>query len=212
MSIASKEVWRPIQGYPYYEVSSLGRVRSLDREVKHPRGGLKRIAGRVLRQGTLRGGYKHVMLNDRKTYLVHRLVARSFPEVCGEWFDHCEIDHKNTIRDDNRAENLKVCTRHENHMNPITRERNRVANAQKRLGKAPWNKGRKLPEQSGENHWRTRPVYQFKDGELINEYGSVVEASGQTGILKTAIYNNLSKRSSVAGGFVWSYERRDFVN
>ena len=34
-----KEVWRPVRGYEgLYEVSDLGRVRSLARIVKHPRG------------------------------------------------------------------------------------------------------------------------------------------------------------------------------
>lgn len=211
MTIASEE-WREIEGFPSYEVSSQGRVRSLDRMVNNSNGGVRKVAGRVLKLHKFPTGYTSVQLNDKKTHLVHRLVGRAFPEICGEWFEGCEIDHKNTVRDDNRAENLKVCSRHENHLNPITRERYSEMNKGRRLGMDPWNKGRKFPEQSGENHWRTRPVYQFKDGKLINEYVSVVEASGQTGILKTAIYNNLSKRSSVAGGFVWSYERSNFVN
>ena len=44
------EVWRDIVDYEgYYQVSDLGRVRSVDRVVRHPRGGDTRLKGKILR-------------------------------------------------------------------------------------------------------------------------------------------------------------------
>lgn len=60
---------------------------------------------------------------DGKTYPVSKLVAMVFPEICGEWFEGCEVDHINTNSKDNRAENLKVVGSHsENMSNPLTRK------------------------------------------------------------------------------------------
>lgn len=53
---------------------------------------------------------------------MHRLVAKAFPEICGEWFEGCVVDHINTVKDDNRAVNLKVCTQKENCNNELTRK------------------------------------------------------------------------------------------
>lgn len=210
MTIESEE-WRKIEGFPFYEVSSHGRVRSLDRIVNNPNGGVRKVAGRVLKLHKLPTGYTFAQLNDKRTHLVHRLVGRAFPEICGKWFEGCEIDHKNTVRDDNRAENLKVCSRHENHLNPITRQRYRAANRVKRLGVEPWNKGRKFPQFSGSHHWRTRPVYQAKSGKIIAVYESVVQAAEQSGVSRTAIVNNISGRSLKAGGFSWGYHKEELL-
>ena len=59
------------------------------------------------------------------TYRVHRLIAKAFPEICGEWFEGAVVDHINGNCLDNRAVNLRVCTSKENSNNPITLERMR---------------------------------------------------------------------------------------
>ena len=48
------------------------------------------------------------------------LVAKAFPEICGEWFEGAEVDHKDTDTQNNTAENLRVCDRKGNMANPVT--------------------------------------------------------------------------------------------
>ena len=116
-----REVWKPVitdkEDYTgLYEVSNLGRVRSLDR---YDNRGCKR-KGQIRKTKKDKGGYYRIILckNDKqKDFLVHRLVALAFipnPE------NKPHVDHINTVRDDNRAVNLRWCTRKENSNNEIT--------------------------------------------------------------------------------------------
>lgn len=103
---AFEEIWKPVQGFEgLYEVSNMGRVRSVD---KYDAIG-RFYRGKVLspKKGT---GYLHVILWKERTQTsvyIHRLVAFAFPEICGEWFDGAQVNHKNEITSDNRAENIE---------------------------------------------------------------------------------------------------------
>lgn len=111
---ALKEEWRPIDGYEgRYEVSDLGRIRSLTTMVETRPGVFRVNKGRIhspcQRQGypivSLRGGLK------MPNHYVHRLVAGAFipnPE------NKPHINHINSVRNDNRVENLEWCTPAEN--------------------------------------------------------------------------------------------------
>lgn len=103
-------------------------------------------------------GYVMITMTDSKRVYAHRLVAFAFPEICGEYEAGLEVDHLNTIRDDNRAENLRWVTRSQNRNNPISAEHF----SSKVKGKVPWNKGiplteeckRKKSEALKGRHWR----------------------------------------------------------
>ena len=109
------EQWKPIKDYDNYMVSNLGRVKSLNY--------MGHGEERVLKPHKNGIGYLRVKLyqnGKKKEFYIHRLVAFAFVEG---WFEGAEIDHINTIRDDNRAENLRFVTRSENMKNEITNDR-----------------------------------------------------------------------------------------
>ncbi|WP_336832980.1 NUMOD4 motif-containing HNH endonuclease [Staphylococcus pseudoxylosus] len=104
------EIWKPISNYENkYEVSSLGRVRSLDRTFK--RNGIDvHVRKRVLKAYNTKRGLTTVCLHDKgkqKTFKVHHLVALSF---IGERPPGYQICHKNGNASDNRLDNLKYDT------------------------------------------------------------------------------------------------------
>lgn len=74
-----------------------------------------------------KNGYCCVTVNY-KTFYVHRLVWEAFN---GEIPDGYEIDHKNTVRTDNRLENLRLTTPKENRNNPHTIEKYKMTNRNK---------------------------------------------------------------------------------
>ncbi len=111
------EEWRPVVGYEgYYEVSDLGRVRSLSRKYNRPSGEVK-MTGRILKHGVAlpRPGYPLVSLwrgNIGESNFVHSLVMAAFHDrIFG---DGPISNHKNGHKTDNRPENLERCTYSEN--------------------------------------------------------------------------------------------------
>lgn len=132
-----QEIWRPIAGYEgLYEVSSVGRVRSLDRQVEVPCarwGGvmMRPILGRQLRPFPDCNGYETVTLciaGRRWAASVHRLVAEAFcgkPEGCGE------VNHKDGVKQNNEYTNLEWTTHQANVAHAVetglTNKRKRIA-------------------------------------------------------------------------------------
>lgn len=100
------EEWRQIPGYEgLYEVSSFGRVRSVDRYVKSSYGAYRLHKGKVLSPGIRPDGYLVVCLLERM-FRVHRLVAETFiPNPLGL----PQVNHKDEDKSNNRVENLEWC-------------------------------------------------------------------------------------------------------
>ena len=176
------EIWKDIAGYEgLYQVSNLGRVKSLDRDVIDKTGRIQHKKGRIISQRKRRkhADYLSVNLyqgNSLVVYTVHRLVAIAFvpnPE------SKPQVNHIDENPENNQAVNLEWVTPQENmhHKNLMGRI----------------------------NEQRIKAVYAFGlDGELVHSFTSIAEAE-KHGFSASAISQNLAGRTKTSGGYVWKY-------
>ena len=108
-----KERWIPIPEYEnLYEISDLGRVKSLERVVHLPRGGFRTDPEKVMRNKMNRLGYPLITLSKNgkyKTFKIHRLVMAAFMGPSDK-----QVNHINFRKDDNRLSNLEYVSVQEN--------------------------------------------------------------------------------------------------
>lgn len=107
--------WRAIPGWEgFYEASSDGQIRSMDRSAPGRPGVTMHWKSRILSQSLTRDGYPQVWLcrnNKRTTSRVSRLVATTFHGPCPEGM---ECRHLDGNKLNNTPENLAWGTRSEN--------------------------------------------------------------------------------------------------
>lgn len=109
-----KEIWKDIKGYEgLYQVSNLGRVKSLKRNCKGGHGSNRIVNERILAQcNTGRDrDYKGVRLCKNKilkSFQIHRLVAEAFIPNSNNY--PC-VNHKKEFEKwNNKVSNLEWCT------------------------------------------------------------------------------------------------------
>ena len=174
------EVWIPIKGYEeFYEVSNMGRVRSLDRLIT--KNELKYLRhGKVLKEGIDTAGYSFVMLQKnkaKKCCRVHRLVAEAF--IVNE-NNKPQVNHIDGNKQNNNLSNLEYCTSCENVRHAFST-----------------------------GLMKTKPVLMLdKDTqEVLARFNSIAEANNFLGKGKNGnIGNCLHGRSKTADGYIWRYE------
>ena len=149
-----EERWLPIVGYEgLYEVSDLGRVRSLARTT---------TKGGIMKQQVSSNKYLRVELskqNIRKKKLIHRLVLEAFLPI----EEKMEVDHINHIKTDNRLENLRWATRSENKRNT-----NKMVNCSSQYIGVSWCKSR--------NNWEVRCKFDNKNIN-VGRFNTELEAA-----------------------------------
>lgn len=161
-----------------YQVSDMGRVKSLERVFTRHLGAEQKIKERILKYTVNRSGYCNVTLyrdRKRRTYYIHRLVAIAFiPNPLNK----PTVNHKDGVKSNNKTDNLEWMTRSENTQHAYDIGLNscssRVAVAQYSL-----------------------------TGEFIKSYTSIEEAGKHTGIHRGSISRVISGRRKTTHKFIW---------
>lgn len=106
------EEWRDVVGFEgSYQVSNIGRVRSLDRTITCKNGQTQFYKGRILKPYLGKNGYYSVNIKGTPR-LVHRLVAEAFLPTPTDEQTH--VDHIDGDKTNNHVSNLRFCTAWEN--------------------------------------------------------------------------------------------------
>ena len=172
-----EEIWKAVEGYEgKYEVSNLGRVRSVERKTTlcNQHGEFQRKEhGRIKSQGMNRkDGYRNVKLyrdGKERTLYVHRLVAQAFipnPDNLPE------VNHKDEDTTNNRVDNLEWCS-----------------------SKYNSNYGAGSLARYQQKSYRVARI--DKDGNILREYPSLLEAARQTGEAIRTIRMQCTKKTKL---------------
>lgn len=171
------EIWKSLPGVPGVEVSTFGKVRTLDRVVSSEKR-TQFIKGRILKQFSDKDGYLRVSIADdgkRFSKFAHRLVAQTFipnPDNLPE------INHKDCNSANNNVDNLNWCTHQEN-----------IAYRDKL-----WHTAR--------NNAQKSPVYAINLATLkVSHFRSQHEASRALGVFDSHINDVIKGKYKQTGGF-----------
>lgn len=186
-----KEIWKDIKGYEgYYQISNLGRLKSVIRIVEHKPYNLT-IRERIRKQKIDTKGYYFVILSKNgitKHLKVHQLVANAF---ISNPLKKKEVNHINGIKTDNRITNLEWVTHKENMQHAV--KNNLISKESIKANVERMNKATR------------KPIYQIKDNKIINKFESISEASRTLGIVTSNINEILKGKRKRAKGYTFKY-------
>lgn len=167
-----KEIWKDVVGYEgLYQVSNLGRVRSMERMCVSKLGSNRTVPPHNLKPSSGRG-YLYYNLNKDgicKRVLAHRIVASAFiPNP----FGYKTVNHKDEHKTNNEASNLEWCSHKYN--NDYGQRKKKVS------------------ETCFKNRKNCRIIQHIDtDGNVIKEYNGIKYAALDLGVKKDLIINIL---------------------
>ena len=186
-----EEIWKDIEGYEgLYQVSNLGRVRSLTRNRRGRNNAPNPIQGRILKQHTC-FGYCYISLCKNRKYKgfrVHRLVAHAFipnPDNLPQ------VNHKDENKTNNCVDNLEWCTQEYNQNYGTIN----IRKSQKQLN----------------DKNKSKVVLQYTlDGTFIKEWKSTMDVQRNLGFAHTHISECCrGKQANYAHGYIWKYKKEE---
>lgn len=171
------EIWKDIKGFEgLYQVSNLGRVKSLERidALGH------RLKEKILKPKLTRGYYEVGLFKNsiRKMYLVHRLVWEAFN---GQIPEGLQVNHINEVKTDNRLSNLNLMTAKEN---------------------ANWGSRN---ERISKNCSKPVLQFTL-DNILVKEFLSTIQIERELGFSCGNIVNCCKGKLKQAYGYIWKYK------
>ncbi|WP_407505086.1 NUMOD4 domain-containing protein [Elizabethkingia meningoseptica] len=191
--------WKDIPGYNgMYQASTNGHIRSLDRIVSNGNG-LFMKKGVVLKTTLDKNGYLTLNLYNsdkvKKLWKVHRLIAITFisnPE------NKATVNHLNSLRNDNRVENLEWATFSENNKHAFD-----YGNQKPMKGDKSWTYGIEPAK-----HPSAKKVIHLGTGRI---YECLLDATKDLGIkYSTALYKvNLHQKGVNDTGLVYIEDLND---
>lgn len=181
-----EEIWKDIEGYEgLYQVSNMGRVRSLERTRSMNQDRVRKpvpVPGRILVPQKKKAGYLGVVLSKdgkQRNVRIHCIVAKSFlPNPEGK----PQVNHINGIKSDNRLSNLEWATNSENQQHALA------------TGLRDMSQRRKA-------------IFQYDmSGKFIRSWNGAVEVEKETGMSQRYVASCCRGEERSAYGFVWKYE------
>lgn len=184
------EKWRKVKEHQDYEVSDQNGFRNTKRN-KQPQGRVNHLGYRIVSFG-----------RNSKEVAFHILIAKTFPEICGEWFDGCAVHHKDGNKLNNTPENLIVLSKEEHH--------------KLHYQTAPDNFKKPTPERSEAiskalkgkkcTNGLERSVNQYTtDMEFVAHYDTITQAGQVNGYDISNISKGLRGKLKAPYGFIWRY-------
>lgn len=208
-----KELWKDVTDYEgYYQVSNFGRVKSLDRQIPHPRLKSQFIKGRILKQKVVEGinlvsDAKMVALqvalcreNSMHFFNVRRLVYAAYKRPIDFKKDGLYVINKNYNGYNNTIDNLELVTKEEKSKRAF--KRGRVPESHlKKADRSKWVNKIYAGKAS------RKPIAQIDPENKLPTviYKSVREASQKTGFDSKGIINSAKGRQKLCCGFKWEY-------
>jgi len=191
-----KEIWKKIENFEDYQISSLGRIKSL-----------KWNKERILKYRKIRGNYYKVSLynkNKCKEILVHVLVANAFLNKEDFKFmnyemknkidlDHLEVNHIDGNKFNNNVNNLEWCTKSYNQ-------------------KHSYDKGLKKIRRDYNNNLSKHIIQYDLEGNFIKEWANKRTIERELGYGNGNISACCKGKNKTSYGYVWKYKEDNNVD